>query len=433
MIPEGRERALCIKKLRDFFEISRLINLNFDVDVVVAKSISFVADRLKKRVRLYLLDDRGDLVIKHWAGDHSGELHKGIVVVKKSIVWDAFEKGIPVNITDEAEASEFDHTLKTRIKIKAVIPIRYQEADSSLERRVGVMVIDSGSVRTTISEEDFVYLVEMADLIAQAIARALFFGEYRRMRDRLTLVQEERIRVLNILVHELRNPLTIIGGFTKKFPEIIERINNTINLDERDKYLDKLLHYSKIVAKEEYRIEESINDFVKFLRVTEPHSEILLSVFSLKSLIEDVLAKFKELSRIKHLKICYSKKDIKIRGDREGIFTVLDNLIYNGINFSPENGRLTIFTNVEGDDVYFSVRTDTFIPRRYRKEIFDFYFKVLSSEDTGTGLGLPIAKQIVERNKGTIVVISKKIGRKRPLTRFIVKIPKGFEEERSAG
>jgi signal transduction histidine kinase len=427
MIPEARVRTLCVKKLRDFFEISRLINLNFDVDVVVAKSISFISDRLNKRARLYLLDDRGDLVIKHWSGDYRRELHKGIVVVRKSVVWDTFEKGIPVNITDEAKLAEFDHTLKAKIKIKAVIPVKYQDADSSMEKKIGVMVIDSGGVKTTISEEDFVYLVEMADLIGQAIARALFFGEYRRMRDRLSLVQEERIRVLNILVHELRNPLTVIGGFTKRFPNIIEKINNAIYSEERDKYLDKLLHYSKIVAKEEYRIEESINDFVKFLRVTEPHSEVTVSVFSLRSLIEDIIAKFEELAKIKYLKISYSKKDIKVKGDQEGIFTVLDNLIYNAINFSPENGRITVYTKADNDNVYFSVRTDTFIPKRYRREIFDFYYKIVGQEDTGTGLGLPIAKQIVDRNKGTIEVVSRKLGRKRPLTRFIVKIPKGFE------
>ena len=115
MIPntEDEDKDFCLKNLRDFLEISRLINLNFDKDVIVAKSISFIYERLKKRVRVYLLDDRGDLVLKHWSGDYRRELRKGIVVLKSSIVWESFEKGEAINITDEGELVEFIHTLKT--------------------------------------------------------------------------------------------------------------------------------------------------------------------------------------------------------------------------------------------------------------------------------------------------------------------------------
>ena len=48
----------------------------------------------------------------------------------------------------------------------------------------------------------------------------------------------------------------------------------------------------------------------------------------------------------------------------------------------------------------------------------------MGKEDKGTGLGLPIAKLIVENHKGTIKVISKKGGNGKPFTRFIVKLPK---------
>lgn len=404
--------------------MSRLINLNFDVDVIVAKSISFISDRLKKRVRIYLLDDREDLVIKQWSGDYKRELQKGIIILKSSIVWDTFEKGEPINITDEIEIKAFDHTLKNRINLKAVIPIKYKDVDTLLEKKFGVMVIDSGGKRKKISEDDFHYSVEIAELIGQAIARANFFDEYRRLRDRLVLVQEERIKVLNMLVHELRNPLTVIGGFTKKFPKIIEKLYTTIKVEQRNAYLDKLLKYSKIVAKEEYRIEEAINDFIKFLKVTDPKHKITISSFSLGPVVEDIISKFEPLAEIKNIKIYYSKKEIFLEGDKEGIFTVLNNLIYNGISFSPENSRITIFIREKGKDVSFSVRTDTFIPKQHRERIFDYYYKVVGKEDKGTGLGLPIAKQIVENHRGTIKVVSRKQRKQKPFTRFIVTLHK---------
>lgn len=72
----------------------------------------------------------------------------------------------------------------------------------------------------------------------------------------------------------------------------------------------------------------------------------------------------------------------------------------------------------------FSVRSDTFIPKQHRKRIFDYYYKVVGKEDKGTGLGLPIAKLIIENHKGTIKIISKKDGNGKPFTRFIVRLPK---------
>ncbi|MFH1674592.1 MAG: ATP-binding protein [Pseudomonadota bacterium] len=430
MASNTKEQAFCLKKHKDFLEISRLINLNFDVNVLVAKSISFISDRLKKRVRIYLVDDRGDLVIEQWSGDYRRELHKGIVVLKSSIVWRVFEKGEPVNITREAEIEEFDHTLRNKVKIKAIIPIKYKDVNTSAEKKYGVMVIDSGADRKKISEENFVYSVEMAELIGQAIARAEFFDEYRRMRDRLILVQQERIKVLDVLVHELRNPLTVIGGFTKKFPGIIEKLYTTIGLKERNAYLDKLFKYSKVVAKEEYRIEESINDFVRFLRMTDPEHKMSISSFNLYSVIEDIISKIEPLAEIKNITICSynkKKKDIFIEGDKQGIFTVLNNLLYNGINFSPENSRVAIHATEDYDTVSLSVRSDTFIPKQHRTEIFDFFYKIVGKEDKGTGLGLPIAKQIVENHKGSIRLVSRKGRKGKPFTRFVVTLPKKQE------
>ncbi len=430
MASNKTEDKFRLKENRDFLEITRLINLNFDVDVLVAKSISFISDRLKKRVRIYLIDDRGDLVIAQWSGDYRRELHKGIVVLRSSIVWRVFEKGEPINITKEAEIEEFNHTLKNRVKIKAVIPIKYKDVNTSVEKKYGVMVIDSGADRKKISEGDFLYSVEMAELIGQAIARARFFDEYRRMRDRLILIQQERIKVLDVLVHELRNPLTVIGGFTKKFPGIIEKLYTTIKAEQRNAYLDKLFKYSKVVAKEEYRIEESINDFIKFLRMTDPEYKMTFSSFSLNSVIEDIISKTEPLAEIKNIRIYYYNKKIKdvfVEGDKDGIFTVLNNLIYNGINFSPENSRVTIHATEENDTVSFSVRSDTFIPKHHRTEIFDFFYKIVGKEDKGTGLGLPIAKQIVENHKGTIRLISRKGRKGKPFTRFVVTLPKKQE------
>lgn len=412
------------RKHRDFLEISKLISHNFDTEVIVAKSLSFIAERLMKRVRIYLLDELGDLLLRQWSGQYKYDLKKGVTVNKKSIVWDTFVKGRSLNLTSEKKFHGFKHSLKNAINLKAIITIRHMDNSGLEEKKFGVMVIDSGIDKTPISQEYFMYSKEIGMLIGQAIARAKFFNEYKRMRDRLSLIQEERIKVLNSMVHNLRNPLTVIGGFTKRFPKIIQNLVQTLDEEKRKEYLNKLIEYSKIIAREEYTIEENINDFVNFLSITDTKYKIEISEFPLNPLIQNIILNFKPLSEIKNIRLSYPQKDIKICANKEGIFTIFNNLIYNAISFSPENSIVGVYTREEEKKVVFSVKSDTFIPKEHRKNIFDYYYRIGTKEEKGTGLGLPIVRLIVEKHNGTIKLISKRRKDKPPFTRFIIQIPK---------
>jgi K+-sensing histidine kinase KdpD len=410
------------RKRRDCLEISKLISHNFDTEVIVAKSISFIAERLMKRVRIYLLDERGDLVIKQWSGNYKHYFKKGMIVNKKSIVWDTFVNGSALNLTSEKKADGFKRSLKDAINIKAIIPLKHMDNSGLEEKIFGVMVVDSGINKAPINREDFMYLKEIGMLIGQSIGRAKFFNEYKRMRDRLSLVQEERITVLDAMVHNLRNPLTVIGGFTKRFPKIIQNLFQNLDEKEKRRYLDNLLEYSKIIAMEEYAIEANINDFVNFLSVTDATYKIKISEFPLKLVIQDIISNFKPLSEIKNIRLSYPRKDVTISADKEGIFTILNNLIYNAINFSPKDSTVGVHTREDSDKVVFSVKSDTFIPKESRKNIFDYYYKICKAK--GTGLGLPIVKLIVEKHNGSIKLISKMRKDKTSFTRFIIQIPK---------
>jgi len=70
------------------------------------------------------------------------------------------------------------------------------------------------------------------------------------------------------------------------------------------------------------------------------------------------------------------------------------------------------------------VKSDTFIPKAHRKNIFDYYYKMGSEKEKGTGLGLPIVKLIVEKHNGTIKLKSEMRKDKPPFTKFIIQIPK---------
>lgn len=412
------------RKHGDFLKISKLISHNFDTEVIVAKSLSFIAERLMKRVRIYLLDERGNLVINQWSGNYKHDYKKRMIVNRKSIVWDTFVKGSSLNLTSEKKSPGFKHSFKYAVNLKAIIPLKHMDNNSHEEKKFGVIVIDSGIDKAPISQDDFIYAKEIGMLIGQAIARAHVFDEYKRMRDRLSLIQEERIKVLNSMVHNLRNPLTVIGGFTKRFPEIIKDIRKSMDKEKRMEHLDKLLEYSKIVAKEEFTIEANIHDFVNFLSVTDDGYRIKTTEFRLSKLIRDIISNYNALAEIKNIRLRHPKKEIKVRANKDGIFIVLNNLIYNAISFSPRSGAVGIYTREDSKNVLISVKSDTFIPKEHRKRIFDYYYTSGPEKEKGTGLGLPIVKLIVEKHNGTITLISNRRKNKPPFTRFIVRIPK---------
>ena len=167
------------RKHKDFIEISKLISYNFDTEVIVAKSLSFIAERLKKRVRIYLLDEWGDLVIKQWSGNYRHDLKKGVSVNKKSIVWYTFVKGISLNLTRKEMVSGFKHSFKNTVTLKAVITVKDMDNSGLEKKKFGVMVIDSGIDKTPISQEDFIYSKEIGMLIGQAIARLISLTNIR--------------------------------------------------------------------------------------------------------------------------------------------------------------------------------------------------------------------------------------------------------------
>src|SRR5262249_8123461 len=93
--------------------------------------------------------------------------------------------------------------------------------------------------------------------------------------------------------------------------------------------------------------------------------------------------------------------------DRDRLFQVLTNLIDNAIKFTPEGGTVIVRSAACNNEVRFSVSdTGPGIPESDRDRIFEPYWQATATGHPGAGLGLAIAKQIVEQHGGKIWVES---------------------------
>jgi signal transduction histidine kinase len=96
-----------------------------------------------------------------------------------------------------------------------------------------------------------------------------------------------------------------------------------------------------------------------------------------------------------------------VRADRHRVMQVLSNLIGNSLKFTPHGGRITVSAKPHDGYVLFSIAdTGPGIPSEHLSEIFSRYWQAKRTERMGAGLGLPIAKGIVEAHGGRIWVES---------------------------
>lgn len=195
----------------DLVEITRLLAQSLDKDIIIQRALEHVYRRLGKRARCSMVED-GRLVLKYWVGDYDEDLGAHPEVVKKSIVWKVFENGKPVNFTRSSDTNGWEHTLKERIKIKAIVPLSYVNARTQKHVRFGVLVVDSGKIQTPINDEEFEYLHVMADLIGETMGKADLVQE-------LLESYEKREELVKSMAHFLRNRFMVIGGFARRLRE----------------------------------------------------------------------------------------------------------------------------------------------------------------------------------------------------------------------
>ena len=211
--------------------------------------------------------------------------------------------------------------------------------------------------------------------------------------------------------HELKTPLTAM------------KTNLEVNL--RDKNLD--LKKAKTV------LEGTINDIDSLTLLT--NSLILQSKYqnykngkrdsiNLKESAQNVIAKLEPIAKEKKIKINLDADEIKTRGDENFVRELLTILVDNAIKFSKKEGKIEISIKAKNNWAQISVKDNGIgIDEKDIPYIFDRFYKADTSrsknEAPGFGLGLSIAKEIVEAHKGKISVKSKKgTG-----TEFLIKLP----------
>lgn len=227
----------------------------------------------------------------------------------------------------------------------------------------------------------------------------------------MKLAEQQKNDMVMYLAHDLKTPLASVIGYLN-----LLRDEEQISEELRQKYLSVSLDKAE-------RLEDLINEFFEIAKFNLSNVTLQYSRINLSRLLEMLLYEFQPMLHEKNLN-CNLKvpEDIMLRCDANKIQRVFDNLLKNAVIYSFEGTDIDITAsgNTENVVIIFSNHGDT-IPEAKLERIFEQFYRLDVSRSTqsgGAGLGLAIAKQIVELHNGTIAAVSEN-----ETSTFIVTLP----------
>jgi two-component system, OmpR family, sensor kinase len=213
--------------------------------------------------------------------------------------------------------------------------------------------------------------------------------------------------------HELKTPLTSMRGYveTLRIPDIV------LSPQQRGQYLDT-------IERETRRLERIVKDLLDIARIENDAVALDQRYFDTSRLFRQVVERHQAEADSRGVRLATSVDDEadQLFGDPDRLEQVADNLIANAIRHAAERGGVELRAQRTSDGAAIAVSDDgEGIAAEHLPHIFDRFYKVdaaRASGAAGSGLGLSIARAIVERHGGTIAVESRR-GR----TVFTVRLP----------
>ncbi len=193
------------------------------------------------------------------------------------------------------------------------------------------------------------------------------------------------------IAHEVKNPLISIGGFAKR---LMKSVTN-----------DDLKRMAGIIATESIRLEHLTEDILSFSKKRPPYKEEI----ELYPLFQDIALLFDSRAKENNFKLNIKiNKEDKIYADKDQIKQVIVNLIANAMNAMENDGTISVeFLEKDGKTKIMISDTGPGIPLDVMPNLFKPFF---TTSHSGTGLGLPISRKILNNHNGDLTVYNSKNG-----------------------
>lgn len=320
--------------------------------------------------------------------------------------------GNAVLITDLRQVWERVHPLNRELAIatqaKSLISVPLKVKDVI----IGALTVDRAQEHS-LTSEDLDLMVTLASQVAIALDNTDAYRQIEelnlsleaKVRERtLELEKADRLRSLFLshVSHELRTPLTSIKGFVEN---MLAGLAGPLS-DKQSIYLERI---GVNVA----RLIRMIAELLDRSRIESGKMDLLPSEVDLKKCVSEVVEQLRAfaVSKGQQLEEHLPSDGLMVWADGDRVVQILTNLLHNAIKFTPEGGRIAVRVQTDAPNLVRVSVADSGpgIPPEALAKIFDPFFRVGQEHrgsPKGLGLGLSIAKTLVELHGGSITVKS---------------------------
>lgn len=230
---------------------------------------------------------------------------------------------------------------------------------------------------------------------------------------------------ISTVSHELRTPLTSIRGFSQTMLSSWDRLD-----DENKK------KFIKIIEEQSNRLIHLVENMLAVSKLRGTNNHFVFNETDIKPLIDQTITIVKNQYQSHSFKTKYSQNLPDIFVDKDKFQQIMTNLIENSAKYSPENSETQIKVSVENNDVAISVTNIGIgIDEKDYEKIFTKFSRIdnpLTRKVQGSGLGLYITKNLIEKMDGKISVESKLLNDNSGMSEIMFKVlvpVKNIEEQ----
>ncbi|MFA9288349.1 MAG: ATP-binding protein [Weeksellaceae bacterium] len=279
------------------------------------------------------------------------------------------------------------------------------------EKTIGVMIFSLVKDLKDVSKEERELIEGFTDIVALAVENAKLYSSLASTTERLKDANH-RLKELDVLKdefvsiasHELRTPMTAIKSYL------------WMAMNQPDQKLtEQTKKYLGISYQSTERLIHLVNDMLTVSRIERDKIELKVEKFDLYETAKLVYDELKITADEKKVAFTLGSEDkppFMVKGDKEKLREVIQNIVGNSLKFTPPNGKIMINFRHDKSHIKIDVSdTGAGIPKESLSKLFQKFSKIdysysKHSSQPGSGLGLYISKQIVSLHHGDITVQS---------------------------